>query len=41
MKAAEYRSAYGQQTTYHIGDRVPLVLDGVTVAVIDVQDILP
>jgi Uma2 family endonuclease len=33
--------AYGQQATYHIGDRVPLVLDGVTVAMIDVQDILP
>jgi hypothetical protein len=33
--------AYGQQTTYHLGDQVPLVLDGVTVGMIEVQDILP
>jgi Uma2 family endonuclease len=33
--------AYGQQTTYRVGDQVPLVLDGVTVTTIAVQDILP
>lgn len=33
--------AYAQQATYRSGDVVPLVLDGVTVATIAVDDLLP
>lgn len=33
--------AYGQQVTCRVGDRVPLVLDGIQVASIPVQDLLP
>jgi len=33
--------AYAHQATYRLGDSVPLVLDGVTVATIPVNDILP
>lgn len=33
--------AFAQQATYRAGDAVPLVLDGVTVASIAVDDILP
>jgi Uma2 family endonuclease len=33
--------AYGQQTTYHAGDAVPLVLDGATIACIPINDLLP
>ena len=33
--------AYAHQATYRPGDSVPLVLDGVTVATIPVNDILP
>ena len=32
---------YGQRTDYLNGDQVPLVLDGQTVAMIAVQDLLP
>ena len=33
--------AYGHQATYRGGDVVPLILDGVTVATIQVLDLLP
>jgi Uma2 family endonuclease len=33
--------AYGQRVDYRPGDQVPLVLDGMTVAQIAVQDLLP
>lgn len=33
--------AFAKTTTYRVGDSVPLVLDGVTVATFPVQDLLP
>jgi Uma2 family endonuclease len=33
--------AFAQQADYHVGDAVPLVLDGTTVVSIPVQDLLP
>jgi Uma2 family endonuclease len=33
--------AYGAQQTYQVGDTVPLVLDGVSVGVVAVADLLP
>lgn len=33
--------SYAKTTTYRIGDSIPLVLDGVTVATFAVQDLLP
>ncbi len=33
--------AYGKTTTYHAGDSVPLMLDGVLMATFAVQDLLP
>src|SRR5260370_1038549 len=33
--------AYGQRTVYHIGDSIPLTLDGVVVGSIPVQELLP